>query len=240
MKAWPTPEQLREVRERVAARTQSRVSELRKKSTDLMANAPLPPMLPQVELPKLNTTHEEWIERHNRKHRRRQALAILLGFVVLLLFWDKCEQAPIEPELATCVTVADCGDGEKGKRTLKPISKKTQAISVGKSRRENLEVLRPEGPAWLGEFRLQVSARSAALAKCFQGLEKPLALRFRATVFPARGNIEAPEVEPIVSGLPLTASQTRCLVGALSSPAYVLPASPEDDLGRRVSLVFEF
>jgi hypothetical protein len=99
-------------------------------------------------------------------------------------------------------------------------------------------------PAWLEELRTQVSARSPRLARCFNGADRPGALRWTASLNPASGWVSEHELEPVGQAVDLSKAQRDCLVLGLSSPAYRLAtqqAAPQAAvLPERISLVIEF
>ena len=97
-------------------------------------------------------------------------------------------------------------------------------------------------PPWLQALRLQVTARSLALAACFNGSDRPGALRLAATVTPSSGVLADPVVEPLVGGPVLSSVQRSCVTAVLTAPPYRLPTDGvvDADVGTRISLVLEF
>ena len=52
-------------------------------------------------------------------------------------------------------------------------------------------------PEWIDEFRLQATARSPRLAQCFEGTDRPGALRWVAALNPETGTVSDQELEPV-------------------------------------------
>ncbi|MGQ0505951.1 MAG: hypothetical protein ACT4TC_11615 [Myxococcaceae bacterium] len=94
-------------------------------------------------------------------------------------------------------------------------------------------------PPWLEQFHMQVAARSTRLAECFDGAERPGALRWATFVNGDTGKISESELEAMGAGADVSQSQKTCLLKALADPPYRLD-SPNEALPRRVSLVIEF
>lgn len=103
---------------------------------------------------------------------------------------------------------------------------------------------RPEYPPavpvpvpWLDAFRMQVSARSPRLARCFVGTEQPGRMKWTTSVVPAEGAVSEHDLEPVLATRELTAAERACVLEVLSEPAYTLIGA---DGPSRVSLVIEF
>ena len=239
MRNPPTSEQVQELRERVLQKTQAQIVALRKKSEAMASQVSV--ALPSIEVPKLNASHEDLVAKIQQKKRFRRIFLVLFIALLVFLMLQTCEQeqaVDAEPVPTSCIEIADCGPvRKKPKRSMR---KKTGGVSIGKSSRSAMILPNAMQASWLPEFRLQVSARSVDLARCFRGRPQPGAFRFRATVFPDKGTISEPEVEAIADSSALSASETSCLVGALSNPTYRLKSDASDGLGQRVTIVFEF
>lgn len=97
-------------------------------------------------------------------------------------------------------------------------------------------------PPWLSALRLQVSARSLVLARCFTGAERPGALRLTASVTPSSGRLADVVLESLAGGPLLAEAQVQCATSTLSQPPYRLPVEGERDVdvATRVSLILEF
>ncbi len=223
----------------------------------LPAVPPLPPTppLPLPPLPPLPTTLSTQLDdvrraqRRDARHRRTVA-GLVAVIVVLLLALLQCpdEPPPLPPSVveATCPEVPECGPGPKKKPT-KPKPRRPAPTPLPPGRtieqpRDVLAVPQLRSPAWLASLRLQVSARSLALASCFNGVEKPGALRLTATVTPSTGVLSDAELEPLGQGVGLDGTQRRGVLAALQSPAYRLGVTDEAgaDVGTRISLILEF
>jgi hypothetical protein len=95
-------------------------------------------------------------------------------------------------------------------------------------------------PGWIDEFRLQATARSPRLAQCFEGTDRPGALRWVAALNPETGTVSDQELEPVGPRSDLTPEQRLCVARALANPAYRLSRPPAQPFPERVSLVIEF
>ena len=98
----------------------------------------------------------------------------------------------------------------------------------------------PSPQSWLPEFRLQVAARGPRLSRCFEGAERPGALKWTATVDTARGIVSDHHFEAVLTGATLSKTLRACLVHALSTPPYGLSTEDGRSSPSRVSIVIEF
>lgn len=183
-------------------------------------------------------------ERRQRRRRRWLIAGLLAALLLLLLARCECEDPPapplpdvIEPEVESA--------SEPPPPVRKPPRPRPLEGTIDQSARDTLKVDATTPPSWLPQFRLQVAARSRRLATCFNGVEKPGALRWTALVHPRSGRVSESELEPVFRGVELSQSQHDCLVKGLSDPPFRLDlpsgaASDEESSGRRVSLIFEF
>lgn len=185
------------------------------------------------------------VAQQQRRRRRQRTLLIVLAIAVLLLLARYCECAP-EPVVAVepppelvCPDVPECGVGAtpKKKPPTTPKKKPPTATSTPLAR-DAFAVPISRSPPWLAALRMQVTARSLELAVCFNGAEKPGALRWTTTVTPSSGAVSDPELEPVLRGPPLTSPQQQCVLNVLAKRPYKLDAN--DDVGARVSLILEF
>lgn len=193
---------------------------------------------------KNNPQFVEAQERAKRRRRRRQ-LALLVLILILLLLRLDCTcgpPAPVpppEPPPPAEVTPPDKPPVVKKRRVSKRKPPKLEG-KVDKSDREGMEVKPPPPPSWLGQFRLQVAARSPKLAACFEGNEKPGALRWSALVHAKSGKVTASSIEPAFRGAPLSERQAQCLIKGLTDVPYNLTEPDDSAAPRRVSIIFEF
>jgi hypothetical protein len=182
------------------------------------------------------------VRRERRRRRTRRAL--LTAGLLLLLSLLRCdcgpEPVPPVPEVEVEVEVEPTPPPvvkkpapAKAKRP--PLSAKTEA----KPRNDFAGVGQPV-PAWLDDFRLQVAARSARLAQCFTGSDRPGALRWSTSVNPENGAVSEHELEPVGQAAEIGGEQRACVLGVLSSPAYRLTEEQKQGLPKRISLVIEF
>jgi len=95
-----------------------------------------------------------------------------------------------------------------------------------------------------------VIARGPRLSACFNGAQRPGALRWTAAVDPVRGTLSDQTLEPTLDGDELTRSQRVCAFDVLADPGYSLSDAGLDDAGLdgagdrdasiRVGMVIEF
>lgn len=175
------------------------------------------------------------------RRRRHRRIALLIVLLLLLLF-IRCECEPgmpmvIEVDAGTPVVMAL--DAGRPKPVVKPKGPMQAKVSLGQ--RDAFGSNQRTSPDWLDSFRLQVAARSPRLAECFQGTERPGALRWVAAVNPESGSVSDQTFEPIGASLELTRDQRTCISRVLSSPPFKLVlAQPDQALLNRVSMVIEF
>lgn len=217
-----------------------------------------PPTLPTIEKPTLPTRptiERPTIEdprvlqlRARRRRRRREvaAVVVLLILVALLSRWCTCEPAPVEPEPVPeliCPAAPECPTGPAKKpSTAKPKRKPSKGTAPSQDR-DLLAVPTTRSPSWLAALRLQVTARSLPLARCFNGVEKPGALRWTTTVTPSNGRVADSLLDPVLGAVALTRAQEQCVLGVLSGTPFrldVAASDPGGDVGTRVSLILEF
>jgi hypothetical protein len=99
----------------------------------------------------------------------------------------------------------------------------------------------PSPNGWLSALRLQVSSRGPKLARCFEGTDRPGALRWRASLDVARGIAADHRFEPVLAGATLGKPLRRCLAAVLSDPPYRLPVAEGDPDGpAEVAIIIEF
>lgn len=185
---------------------------------------------------------------HRQRRQRRRALLVVLLLVLVLLLLRQCDCAnppgppaapptvelpPIEPPAPKVVKPTP--KVRKAKRPRRPTIAKIQ------TKNRPAYAPKPVSPTrWLTAFRLQIAARSPILARCFQGAQRPGALKWTATVDPRRGIVSDHSLEPTLAGAELTQPRRSCLIKALSTPPYRLPKPPGGDAPTRVSIVIEF
>jgi hypothetical protein len=110
---------------------------------------------------------------------------------------------------------------------------------VAKKKRPSLALEEQLPPPWLQAFRMQVAAQSTGLASCFQGVERPGALRWTTTVHAQEGTVSDHKFESILQSISVTTAQTACLEKKVQAVRYKL-AGDTSPLPRRVSLILEF
>ena len=188
--------------------------------------------------------------RARRRRRRTLGLAAVLLFL-LLLSRCECERPQPPPQEPA---KAEAPAPEKPKVVAPPavpvrVKRPPLRAHAEPVQRGALATKARGAPAWLEELRTQVSARSPRLAHCFNGADRPGALRWTASLNPASGWVSEHELEPVGQAVDLSKAQRDCLVLGLSSPAYRLGAAPQGAaqgaqktaaLPERISLVIEF
>lgn len=212
---------------------------------------PTLPMLPTVTPPTLPPDLRAHLEeaRARRAARRNRVVAVVVAVLALLWLLRRCEDEPAAPvvvaEAPVCPTVPECPTGPakpKPKPKPKSSSKPPRTDVTVAQPRDLFAVPQLRTPPWLTALRLQVSARSLALARCFTGAERPGALRLTASVTPSSGLLADVVLESLVGAPPLSEAQRQCATATLSQPPYRLPVEGERDVdvATRVSLVLEF
>ncbi|MBX5484295.1 MAG: hypothetical protein IRZ16_20940 [Myxococcaceae bacterium] len=182
------------------------------------------------------------------RRRRKIGRAVGLAAIAVLLLLLRCE----------CSTVPQIAEVDAGPVPLAPpVPKPSPAKKPGPDKkskpgpmeaklspqpRGRYEPPPPAAPPWLEEFRLQVAARSPRLAQCFEGADRPGALRWSTAVNAQSGKVSGHELEPLRKGASLDQKQRECVLGVLSEPKYLLGTWDDDDQAapRRVSIVIEF
>jgi len=175
--------------------------------------------------------------------RRRNRRIAVMTVLLLLLCFIRCD---CEPGPAPFIEVPDAGVlvMKKPVVTPKPPAVKPKsplAAKVSLGQRDGFGSNQRSTPDWLDAFRLQVAARSPRLSACFEGTERPGALRWVAAVNPESGAVSDQTLDPVGSALELTKEQRRCLTQVLSTPPFKKLAAIEGQaLPDRVSMVIEF
>jgi hypothetical protein len=177
--------------------------------------------------------------RDSARRRRRLALAVPPLLLIAALLRCDCErtepvkvQAQVETKTAPEKTPKPRLPRKSGPAPL--------AGEVDRRPRPGYETKAQLPPDWIDEFRLQATARSPRLAQCFEGTDRPGALRWVAALNPETGTVSDQELEPVGPRSGLTSEQRVCVARALSSPGYRLSAPPAQPFPERVSLVIEF
>ncbi|HEY4222848.1 MAG TPA: hypothetical protein VGO62_15935 [Myxococcota bacterium] len=170
-------------------------------------------------------------ERDARRRRRLLLILLLLLLLLLLIHCDELWPTPA-PEVPG---VVDAGPAALPKLTA--AKKKPATDAIKKRARPPIDEGAIAGPPWLAAFRLQVTARSTRLARCFSGVAKPGGLRWTATVDAANGTVSAQELEAIDAIL--SDEQQQCLRKVLADPRYRL-TSDAKPTPSRISLLLEF
>jgi hypothetical protein len=169
-----------------------------------------------------------------RKRNRRLAIASVLILLACLMRCE-CERTPPPPAAAVAPPP------KKVPPKPSPPVRAQKIEATMKTQRRGEYPSQPRSTeSWVDEYRLQVAARSARLAQCFSGAERPGALRWTASVNAESGAVSDHELEGVAATLALSTTQRDCLLRALSNPNYRLRTKIPEGLPTRVSLVIEF
>jgi hypothetical protein len=176
------------------------------------------------------------VQKARRERRARRTLSS--AFLLLLLLFLRCdctgEPAPVDVE-----PVAEVIDAGVKPKPRVPGKRKPSNDKLASTARPGFEGGKPQSPAWLDDFRMQVAARSPRLALCFKGADRPGALRWNVAVNPESGAVSDHLFEPI-GAADLLATQRDCIQKVLSTPGYHVENAEKSSLPTRVSLVIEF
>jgi hypothetical protein len=179
--------------------------------------------------------------RRRRSQLLAQRRALFGALILLLLLFVRCdcdrEPTPARAPGEVAAEVLDAGVKTPAPALLKRAPTKAR---IDPSVRPGYDPGAQQAPSWLDDFRMQVAARSPRLALCFQGADRPGALRWSVALNPASGSVSDHLFEP-VGGADLSTAQLACLQRTLSVPGYrVTTQDDAQSLPARVSLVIEF
>ncbi len=168
------------------------------------------------------------------KWRRRLLMAAI---ILLLLLLHLCQEEP-PPTVGRPVTPTPPPPA----KIEEPPPPKAPPIRrrIAKRERPEYESTAPTKKPWLDAFRLQVAGRSLKLATCFEGVERPGAVRWVASLDAKSGEVGEHSLEPVANGVVLTRAQKKCLIAALSEPPYRLEGAEPSPTPERVAMVLEF
>lgn len=179
-----------------------------------------------------------------RDRRRRLALLALLVVIYLLLRGCDCDDPPpIDPPAPGAgAPSATPPEPAAAPPPASPPAPRRPRLRVEPTARPDYQNPTPAPPDWLAALRLQVAARAPRLARCFEGIDRPGALRWSAALDRSRGAVSDHRFDPVLGGVELPAALRACLAAALTAPRYTLPA-PDDDAPAepvRFTIVIEF
>lgn len=214
-----TPRELRQAMKRQRAETRAHLKAMKARAKDALA-------------------HDPRVRQARRRRWLKRGIAVALLLLLLLLI--RCD-GPAGPAPEALKSPADAGV------ELKKPEVKLARRPGGKPVVPSKRVARPDfetpdrAPArWVDDFRLQVAARSPRLAACFNGTDRPGALRWTTLVSRQTGAVGNHDFETMGLSGELSQAQLDCLTDVLSSPGYRLDGVIEEGLPDRVSLVLEF
>lgn len=172
--------------------------------------------------------------------KQRRWWLLLLPLILLLLLRDCACSEPPPPAPTDC---CPCEEGPTGEAVPAPEPEPEPRVKPGRIEPRPRPAFRPPAPRkldWIGDFRLQVAARSARLAACFEGVPTPGSLKWTTSVEPVEGTVGEHDLEPMLLSAELTGRQRRCVLEVLEDPGYRLTPGEEPSTPSRVSLVIEF
>lgn len=174
-----------------------------------------------------------------KKPTKRRLLLLALLLLLLLLRECSCEAPepapPPPPPPRAEEEVTEPEPVVRPPPQKPPIRKRT-----AKRDRPAYEGTASRKATWIDAFRLEVSGRSVRLSACFEGVERPGAVKWGAAIDPATGKVSDQSLEPTASTVDLTERQQTCLEQVLSNPPYRLATERISATPKRVSLVLEF
>lgn len=178
-----------------------------------------------------------------RRRRRRIAMLILLALLLwALLRGCDCDEPP--PPTGSGPAPAPVGvwlvDAAPPPPPPPPRRRARRRPKLKPKPRPAYEPVPPAPPSWLTGYRLQVASRAPRLSRCFEGAERPGALKWTASVDLARGVVSDHRFEPVLAGVTLSKPLRSCLVATLSRPPYRLLRDSDQPSPSRVSIVIEF
>ena len=179
-------------------------------------------------------------DRDVTRRRRRLAMAVPPLLVIAALLRCDCERTPPSPQKLEAKVETKAPEKPPAPRPPRKPARGPLAGGVDRRPRAGYETKAQAPAGWIDEFRLQATARSPRLAQCFDGADRPGALRWVAALNPETGTVSDQELEPLGARSELTSEQRLCVARALSNPGYRLSALPPQPFPGRVSLVIEF
>ncbi len=217
-----------DLRRSLRARRQEVKRDLRRNLADMRARA-------RDRVQALRTRQDP-----NRR-RRRLALAVPPLLVIAALLRCDCERQPAKlPEPVQAQAGPKAPPAAPAPRPPRPRGRAPLAGEVDRRPRPGYQTGAQPPPTWIDEFRLQATARSPRLAQCFEGTDRPGALRWVAALNPETGSVSDQDLEPVGPHTALTVEQRACVARALATPGYRLTRPPNQPFPERVSLVIEF
>lgn len=174
------------------------------------------------------------------RRRRRLQRAIAIAVLLLLLLLIRCD-GPTATTEAT-LTVVDAGVPAIVIATPppEPTRRPKPVVASKPIERPDFDAPGRLQAKWVDAFRLQVAARSPRLSSCFNGTDRPGALRWTTLVSRETGSVGSHDFEPMGTGGGLSKAQLDCLTEVLSKPGYSLDGEMVAGLPERVSMVLEF
>ncbi len=185
---------------------------------------------------KLHRAKIRALKQQNKKKSPWRRRILILLILLLLLLLGPCTSDEPPPRRGT---------GPAPVAVVEPVPEPPVVKKPFKKRVKRRVRPKYEGPKktknrWLDAFRLQVAGRSVRLAACFEGVDKPGAVRWVAAVDPVTGVTSDHTLEPVTRSAALGRKQRACVVGVLSKPPYKLSPEKDEQGPQRVGLVLEF
>jgi hypothetical protein len=178
--------------------------------------------------------------RRRRRRRLGRAAAVAALVLLALLLQCRCQGEALAPAPPAAGAPEPQGKPAARAAPPRPVKPGPLAGTLKGRPRGAFQGEASAAPPWLDTFRLQVAARSPRLARCFQGVERPGALRWSVAVDAASGAVSDGTLEPVGAGGSLGPVQRACVFGVLTTPGYRLPSGGSAALPSRVGLLLEF
>lgn len=180
-----------------------------------------------------------------RRRRLRRRLILLAILILIWLLLRACDCDPPPPPApgppAPAAPAEPTAPAAPAAATPAPAAApRRPAIRIRPTERPDYQNPTPAPPAWLAALRLQVAARAPRLARCFEGTDRPGALRWSAALDGPRGAVSDHRFDPVLGGAELPAALRGCLAAALTAPRYTLPEGTAPETPARFSIVIEF
>ena len=187
------------------------------------------------EVEQRRVAMRERVQAKKPRRRRDYSRGFLLAVIalLLLLLLRDCEEAEPEVEAPTLA---------RPSATIMPELPPAPSVPAPDLvTRERPPIPPPpvKVPPWVIGFRMQVSARSPRLARCFEGMERPGRIKWTASVEPISGQVSDQVVETQLRSGDLSSRERACVTEVLSSPDYRISA-PDETAPTRISVVLEF
>ena len=181
----------------------------------------------------------------SKKPKSKKAIfvkLILLLILILFLLRDSCSEMGGKIERPNNVDIPKKNHvaGVKKSSVKKHTLSKRSTGRFNSRKRSDFILSSPKPQPWITGFRMQVAARSGRLARCFEGADRPGAIKWSGAVEPTEGTVSDHTIEPILYGGEIPNSKLNCLKNVLTYPPYILTGESNFATPSRVGMVIEF